>query len=159
MKHVKGVYKSYGHDLKEIIYDRESSIVALEANLQELGMRVTLKAAGQKSGLAEQTIGMLRGVCRATKNGVWDKYGIKPPVQWNFYLLRDSINCVNRIVRPGFSKSPSELFTGIKLDPVRDMRIEWGEIVIVKKAKRASADLDSAARWGVCVYYVLHRRD
>jgi hypothetical protein len=55
-------------------------------------------------------------------------------------------------VRPGFSKSPSELFTGVKLDPQRDLRIEWGEPVIVKKAKRASADLDSAARWGVPVF-------
>jgi Reverse transcriptase (RNA-dependent DNA polymerase) len=152
VRQVQGNYKQCGYTLKEIIFDRESAMVALEYDILELGIKLTLKASGQHVGLIEYTIGYLRGLCRATKNGVWDTYGYKPPPQWNEYLWRDSINVANRVVRPGFDKSPAELFTGIPLDPLRDLRAQWGEIVIVKKAKRISADLESTARWGVVIY-------
>jgi hypothetical protein len=118
-------------------------MVALEDEILELGIKLTLKVSGQHVGLIEYTIGYLRGLCRATKNGVWDTLGYKPPPQWNEYLWRDSINVANRVVRPGFD---------IPLDPLRDLRVQWGEIVIVKKAKRISADLESTARWGVVIY-------
>jgi hypothetical protein len=44
-----------------------------------------------------------------------------------------------------------ELFTGNQTDYMRDLRVEWGEPVVVKKPKEIVSDLKVTRQWGVVV--------
>ena len=44
------------HRLERLTFDRESSIVAMQENIESRGIKLTLKAAGQKVGLADDRI-------------------------------------------------------------------------------------------------------
>jgi hypothetical protein len=47
-------------------------------------------------------------------------------------LVLDSIQVLNRIPKEGKDKSPYELLTGKPIDYLRDIRVDWGEPVIVE---------------------------
>ena len=44
------------HRLERLTFDRESSIVAMQEDIEARGIKLILKAAGQKVGLAEVSI-------------------------------------------------------------------------------------------------------
>ena len=74
--------KSYGKPIKTLYFDREPSVIAIAAALLEnLGIKLEPKAAGQHVGAAERYIRLLKDHCRATKMGVLDKYGYMPPLR------------------------------------------------------------------------------
>ena len=77
-------------------------------------------------------------------------YGYIPANQFNIDLCLDTISVVNRTVKDGYQLTPYELFTGEKIDYVRDFRCRWGDLVIVKKPKRVSraiSELPGSGPW------------
>jgi hypothetical protein len=112
------------------VFDREPGIVPSKNALGSQGIELTLKAAGQKVGLAEVSIQLVCEKARATKAGVRAKYGYLPPNQYNMNLCMESISVLNMISKQ--DKIPYEIFTGKQVDYIRDFRVEWGEPVVVK---------------------------
>ncbi len=76
---VKTDYSIQGREMKNLTFDRESIVVHLENHLKQHGIELILKAAGQKVGLAEVNIIIVRVKGRSTKAGVRDKDGYLPP--------------------------------------------------------------------------------
>ena len=151
---VKGYHATYGHTLKTITFDRESAVVAIRSWLVDrLNVRVKLKAAHQKVGLAEVDIRLLKDGARATKAGVKAIFGYSPPAQWNLDLCHHVNSCQNALVRTGMSKPPAEVFTGRSLDRLRDLRgLQWGQPVLAKRpALSEASDLREKAEWAVPV--------
>jgi hypothetical protein len=68
--HGKEVYARNDYELKQLVFDREPGIVPIEEKLLMNGVELKLKAAGQKVGLAEMSIRLVREKARATKAGV-----------------------------------------------------------------------------------------
>jgi hypothetical protein len=66
-------------------------------------------------------------------------------------LVLDSIQVLNCIPKTGKDKSPYELFTGMKIDFLRDMRAGWCEPVIVERPRGVASDLDITRQWAVVV--------
>ena len=140
-----------GCKLEHLTFDRESAIVAMQDDIESKGIKLTLKAAGQKVGLAEVSIRLIREKARATKAGVHANYGYMPANQFNVDLCLDTVAVLNRTQRDGYTSSPYELFTGDKIDFTRDFRCRWGELVIVKKPKGISSDLKVTGEWAMIV--------
>ena len=86
------------HKLERLTFDRESSIVAMQEDIESRGIKLILKAAGQKVGLAEVSIRLIREKARATKAGVRAMYGYIPANQFNVDLCLDTISVLNRTV-------------------------------------------------------------
>ena len=55
------------HKLERLTFDRESSIVAAREDIETHGVKLIFKAAGQKVGLAEVSIRLIREKAKATK--------------------------------------------------------------------------------------------
>ena len=121
--------------MEQLTFDRESAIVVMQEDIKAKGIKLTLKAAGQKVGLVEVTIRLISEKARATKAGIRAMYGYVPSNQFNVDLCLDTISVLNRTMRVGCSATPYELFTSDKVDQNRDFRCRWGEFVIVKKPK------------------------
>jgi hypothetical protein len=155
-KTIKSAHQVANRRLKSVVFDRESAIVALETEIIELGIELILKAAGQKVGLAEVDIRIIRIKSRSSKAGVRERYGYLPANQFNMDLCMDSIGVVNRIPKEGESKTPFELFTGKEPDWIRDFRADWGEPIIVKKPKGIAADLKVVGEWAIIVRRIMN---
>ena len=143
-------------ELKKLVFDRESAIMALEPEILEQGVVLDAKAAGQKVGLAEVSIRLIRGKARSSKAGVRERYGYLPANQFNMDLCLDTIGVLNRIPKEGKPLTPLEAFTGKKPDWVRDLRAEWGETVVVKKPKGIASDLKVSGEWCVIVRRIMN---
>ena len=139
------------HKLERLTFDRESSIVAMQEDIEARGIKLILKAAGQKVGLAEVSIRLVREKARATKAGVRAMYGYIPANQFNIDLCLDTISVLNRTVKDGYQLTPYEQFTGENIDYERDFRCRWGDLVIVKKPKGISSDLGVTGEWAMVV--------
>jgi len=148
---VKAGYARNRHELKQLVFDREPGIVPIEDELSKCGIELKLKAAGQKVGLAEVSIRLIREKARATKAGVRAKFGYLPPNQFNMDLCLDTIAVLNRIAKQDMEKTPCEMFTNGQVDYMRDLRVEWGEPIVVKKPKGISSDLKVTGQWAVVV--------
>ena len=133
--------RSLGHPMKVLYFDREPSVIAKAAWMKEsLGITLIPKAAGQHVGNAERYIRTLKDTCRATKIGVYDKYGYMPPMSWNVDLVLDVNSSLNVVVRSGKSKSPIELLTGNPPDRLRGLRgLPWGSVILTKPPRRSEA--------------------
>ena len=140
-----------GRKLKKLTFDRESAIVPLEAWIEQQGVELNLKAAGQKAALIEVNIRYVRRSARATKAGVRAKRGYAPPPQFNVDLVFDTLGVLNRAPKDGMTESPASMFTGRAIDYMRDFRVEWGELIIVKKPKGISSDLKVTGEWSAVV--------
>ena len=156
LKEVANMHKLWGWKLRELLFDKESAIVALECDIEEMEILLTLKAAGQKVGIAETKIGFVRKRARSTKAGVRDRWGYLPADQFNMDLVLYIIQEINRSPRKGMDKTPWEIFTGKSIDYIRDFRVAWGEPVIVKRPKKASADLCYAGEWALVVRPIMN---
>jgi hypothetical protein len=66
---IKSEYEIEGRTIKNLVFDRDPGIVPTENELKSKGIDLILKAAGQKVGLAEVTIRLIRVKARATKAG------------------------------------------------------------------------------------------
>jgi hypothetical protein len=152
----KAHYSLNDRNLKQLVFDREPGIAPCENTLSAHGIELVLKAAGQKVGLAEVSIRLIREKARATKAGVRAKYGYLPPNQFNMDLCMDSIAVLNRIPKRGQSETPYEIFTCTRIDYMRDFRVEWGEPVVMKKPKRISLDLGVTGHWSVVVRWIMN---
>ena len=75
-----------GHRLERLTFDRESSIVAAQEDIEARGVKLILKTAGQKVGLAEVSIRLIREKTRATEAGVRAMYGFIPANPFNIDL-------------------------------------------------------------------------
>lgn len=144
-------FKYLKHPLNSLTFDRESSIVPLTDWLLGKGVKVYLKAAKQKVGDIEASIRYIREAARATKAGVQDDYGYKPPAHWNFDLLQDVVGIRNLTPREGQLTTPFEAIHGFAPDLLRCMRGRWGETVIAKKPRGIASDLRESGSWGVIV--------
>ena len=71
-------HKLWRRKLEQLTFDRESAIAVMQEDIEARGIKLTLKAAGQKVGLAEVTIRLIREKARATKAGVRAMYGFIP---------------------------------------------------------------------------------
>ena len=78
-------------------------------------------------------------------------YGYIPANQFNVDLCLDTISILNRTTKDGNLHTPYELFTGERIDYERDFRCRWGELVIVKKPKGISSDLNVTGEWAMVV--------
>lgn len=63
-------YQLRSRNIKQLTFDREPGIVPSDHELYSRGKELILKAAGQKVGLAEVSIHLVRGKARAAKAGV-----------------------------------------------------------------------------------------
>ena len=95
-------HKLARHSLQKLTFDRESSIVVMEEDIEARGIKLFLKAAGQKVGLAEVFIRLNRKKARATKAGVRAIYGYLPAYQLNVDLCLDTISVLNRTRKEGY---------------------------------------------------------
>ena len=84
------------------------------------------------------------------------KYNYLPPNQFNVDLVLDSIQVLNRIPKEGKTKSPYELFTGKSIDYLRDMRVDWGEPIIVERPRGIASDLTVTGQWAVVVRRIMN---
>ena len=98
--------------MKQLVFDREPSVVSTETVLKSEGIEIVQKAAGQKVGLAEVSIRIIRGKARATKADVRAKYGYLPPNQFNLDLCLDSIQVLNRIPKGDIKKAHMNYLLG-----------------------------------------------
>jgi hypothetical protein len=103
---VKEVYARNDYELKQLVFDREPDIVPIEDKLLMNGVELKLKAAGQKVGLAEVFIRLVREKARATKAGVRANFNYLPPNQFNVDLCLDSILVLNKIPEQDNDKTP-----------------------------------------------------
>ena len=85
--------------------------MAAQVDIEAHGVKLILKAAGQKVGLAEVSIRLIREKARATKAGVRAMYGYIPANQFNVDLCLDTISILNRTTKDGYLHTPYELFT------------------------------------------------
>jgi hypothetical protein len=154
-KAVQAAHSIEGAELKSVVFDRESAIIALEPQIVEAGVKLLPKAAGQKVGLAEVNIRSIRIKSRSAKAGVRERYGYLPANQFNVDLCMDSIGVLNRVPKEGKSITPIEEFTGKKPDWIRDFRADWGEPVIVKKPKGIASNLKVVGEWAIVVRRVM----
>ena len=53
-------HKLWRHKLEQLVFDRESAIAVMQEDIKARGIKLTLKAAGKKVGLAEVTIRLIR---------------------------------------------------------------------------------------------------
>ena len=153
---IKEAYRRNNYDLKQLVFDRKPGIVPTEDKLLMNGIELKLKAAGQKVGLAEVSIRLVRDKARATKAGVRAKFEYLPPNQFNLDLCLDSISVLNRLPKQDNEKTPHEIFTITETDFMRDFRVEWGEPVVVKKPKCIASNLKVTGQWGVVVRQIMN---
>lgn len=132
---IKADYNMKGRTLQKLVFDREPGVIPSQEVLKANGIELELKAAGQKVGLAEVSIRLIREKARATKAGVRAKYGCLPPHQFNMDLCLDSLSVLNRIPKHDQHKAPYEIIVEKPMDLLRDLRVEWGEPIVVKKPK------------------------
>ena len=137
--YVDDQHKLVNHKLQKLVFDRESAIAVMQEEIESKGTKLLLKAAGQKVGLAEVTIRLIREKARATKAGVRAMYGYLPANQFNIDLCLDTISVLNRTAKEGKEHTPYEMFSNDHIDYERDFRCRWGELVIVKKPKGISS--------------------
>jgi hypothetical protein len=130
------------------VFDREPGIIPSQEILNNNGIELILKAAGQKVGLAEVSIQLIREKARATKAGARSKFGYLPPNQFNVDLCMDSISVLNRIPK---HDQTNELMGGKCMDQLRDLHVEWREPVVVKRPKGISSNLGTTGQWAVVV--------
>ena len=71
----------------------------MQDDIDAMGIKLRLKAAGQKVGLAEVSIRLIREKARATKAGVRAMFGYMPANQFNVDLCLDTISVLNRTTR------------------------------------------------------------
>jgi hypothetical protein len=133
------------------VFDQEPGIVPLEDTLSNNGIDLRLKAAGQKVGLAEVWIRLIREKARVTKVGMRATFGYLPPNQFNVDLCLDCISVINHIPKPELDKSLYELFMNNLINYLRDFCVEWGELVVIKKLRGISSDLAVTGQWAVVV--------
>ena len=69
IEYVEEQHKLMGKKLERLTFDRESAIVVTQDDIEAMGIKLSLKAAGQKVGLAEVSIRLIREKARATKAG------------------------------------------------------------------------------------------
>ena len=155
-KAIKAAHLIAKQELRTVVFDRESAIMALEADIRASGTDLVPKAAGQKVGLAEVNIRSIRIKARSTKAGVRERYGYLPANQFNVDLCMDGIGVLNRIPKEGREKTPIELFSGKEPDLVRDLRAEWGETIIVKKPRGIASNLNVVGEWAVVVRRIMN---
>ena len=74
------------HKLERLTFDRKSSMVAMQEDIESRGVKLILKAAGQKV-----SIRLIREKARATKAGVRAMHGYTPANQFNVDLCLDTI--------------------------------------------------------------------
>ena len=67
IEYIDDQYKLAGRKLKKLVFDRESSITVMQNEIEGRSIKLHLKAAGQKVGLAEVTIRLIREKARSTK--------------------------------------------------------------------------------------------
>jgi hypothetical protein len=79
------------------------------------------------------------------------KYGYLPTNEFKVDLCLDSIAVMNRIPKIYSEKTPYQLFTDSTVDFVRDLRVDWGEPILVKKPKGIASDLQVTGQWAVVV--------
>ena len=116
IEHFDEQYGLLGHKLVRLTFDRESSIIAALEDIEARRVKLILKAAGQRVGLAEVSIQRFREKARATKAGVRAMYGFIPANQFNIDLCLDTISVVKRTTKEGYTHTPYELFTGEQID-------------------------------------------
>ncbi len=127
---VKAEYAAKGKTIKQLVFNREPGIVPSQDILNDNGIELILKAAGQKVGLAEVSIRLIREKARATKAGVRSKFGYLPPNQFNVDLCLDSISVLNRIPKHDQTMTPFELMGGKCMDQLRDLRAEFDKFKV-----------------------------
>jgi hypothetical protein len=91
--------------------------------LSKCDIELKLKAAGQKVGLTEVSIRLIREKARATKAGIRAKFGYLPPNQFNMDLCMDSIMVLNQIPKQDMDKTSYEIFMNNQPDYMRDLRV------------------------------------
>lgn len=115
---IEAEYQIKGRQIKQLVFDCEPN--TLTANRIQL----LFKAAGQKVGLVEVSIRLIRENARATMAVVRKQYGYMPPNQFNMDLCLDSISVLNRIPTAGCTESPHGLFTGRCTDVMQDFLVD-----------------------------------
>ena len=85
-----------GKKLERRNFDRESAIVVMQNDIEAMGIKLSLKAAGQKISLAEASIRLVRKRARATKAGVHAMFGYMPANQFNMHVCLDTISVLNQ---------------------------------------------------------------
>ena len=101
IEYVDEQHKLMGKKLERLTFDRESAIVVMQDDIEAMGIKLSLKAAGQKVGLAEISIRLMREKARATKAVVRAMSGYIPANQFNVDLCLDTISVLNRTKRDG----------------------------------------------------------
>jgi hypothetical protein len=153
---VQAQYRLYGWELKLLVFDRESAIVAGEQHIIDAKVLLRLKASGQKVGVAEANIGIVRRKARSAKAGVRERYGYLPSELFHKDLVGDVAQVQNRLPKEGKPECPYGLFTGKAIDYLRDFRCEWGELLIVHKPKGIAADLGVVGQWAAVVRRIMN---
>ena len=144
-------FKLLNHPLLTLTFDRESAIISIADWIVRGGVQLYLKAAKQKVGDIEVSIRYLRESARSSKAGVHDDFGFRPPAHWNIDLLFDVVGVKNMTPREGQLHSPYEILHGHSPDKLRNIRVRWGQPVIVKRPKGIASDLHESGSWAIIV--------
>lgn len=95
-------YRSYGHTVKRIASDRESSISANKTDLNNSGCVLELTSAEGHDKFAERAIRSLRDRCRSIRSAL--HYPL--PRSFNRFLVRYGTQCMNLMPSSGRASAP-----------------------------------------------------
>jgi hypothetical protein len=146
LKRFVGIAKSRNFDVMRIQPDGEGAIVAMIPELNDIGVVVEVAGPGQHSSSAERLIRTVKERVRAHETSM-------PYVLTKLLLIFLVLFCVSRINLCPNSQSldgvsPTEQFTGRKLDMKRDLRVGFGDYV---QATVAMTDNTMKSRTQGCI--------
>jgi len=153
---VMSVWRTAGHAMKKLRFDREPGVITegIKGWLLDNGVELIPTAAGQKVGLIEVLGRICKDKGRSTLAGIRARFGYEFPKRFMTKMHADVVAMTNRLPRPGCNMSPCELFFGRKcLDVRRDLRVAMGEILLFKRPKRgvSSPMGEYKAEWGIVI--------
>ena len=130
-------YKSYGWTVRVIRTDRESSFRAIESTLNGEGLQCEYTGRGMHERRAERAIRIVKERVRILR--CTQVY--KLPARLNEAAVMDIVTTLNMTPnkRSG-TQSPREVITGKKVNAPRDIRVEFGKLVLVKVPNQPSSD-------------------
>ena len=141
-------YKAYGHVIKAMRSDREAAFVAMESEINQLGVTLDRSAAGRHARVAERAIRTIKDRVRATRYGL----PYRLPLDMLQYLVFDVVSSLNNTVnnKTG-SRTPRDLLTGAKLSLRDHYSLRFGAIAVFKLPKGRDADDSPRGVFGVVI--------
>ncbi len=139
-------YESRGFSIDYVFFDGEKPIAAAKGLLASLNVRLNTSSANKHVPIAERAIRQIKERIRAVATTL--PYAC--PLKLMPYLVDFVVRCINLFPKTTALErvSPREMFTGIKLDYHRDLRVTFGAYAQIEVPHAESNDPRAARTEG-----------